>query len=77
VENILINFGTKYTINFAYVLSQAIEQSLEKLIVNRPYLEQLRRNAHATAQRYSWNRIARDTLSLYEETLKRKKAIEG
>jgi glycosyltransferase involved in cell wall biosynthesis len=56
--------------------SQAIERALEKLIVNRPYLEQLRRHAHATAQSYSWSRIARDTIDLYEEALTRKRAIE-
>ena len=49
--------------------SQAIEQALERLIGDRPYLERLRRNAYATAQRYSWTRIARDNLSFYEEAL--------
>lgn len=49
--------------------SQAIEQALERLITDRPYMEQLRRNAYATAQNYSWARIARDNLSFYEEAL--------
>ena len=49
--------------------SQAIKQALERLIIDRSYLEQLRRNAYATAQRYSWARIARDTLAFYEEAL--------
>lgn len=49
--------------------SQAIEQALEQLITNRPYLEELRRNTYATAQHYSWSRIARDNLALYEEVL--------
>ena len=49
--------------------SQAIEQALERLIADRPYLERLRRNAYATAQRYSWARIARDNLAFYEEAL--------
>jgi len=53
--------------------SQAIEQAIERLITDRSYLEQLRRNAHATAQDYSWARIARDNLSLYEEALSKKK----
>ena len=46
--------------------SQAIEQALERLITDRPYLEKLRRNAYATAQKYSWYRIARDNLTFYE-----------
>ena len=49
--------------------SRAIEQALERLIADRPYLERLRRNAYATAQRYSWARIARDNLAFYEEAL--------
>jgi glycosyltransferase involved in cell wall biosynthesis len=49
--------------------SQAIEQALERLITDRRYLDQLRLNAYATAQRYSWARIARDNLALYEEAL--------
>jgi glycosyltransferase involved in cell wall biosynthesis len=44
--------------------SQAIEQALERLISDRPYLERLRRNAYATAQRYSWTRIARENSCL-------------
>lgn len=49
--------------------SQAIEQTLERLIRNRPYLEQLRRNAHMTAQRYSWTDIAQKRLTIYKNTL--------
>jgi glycosyltransferase involved in cell wall biosynthesis len=52
---------------------QAIEQALERLILDRLYLEQLRRHAYATAQLYSWSRIANDTLALYEEALCKKK----
>ncbi|MBE9039585.1 glycosyltransferase family 4 protein [Oscillatoriales cyanobacterium LEGE 11467] len=48
--------------------SQAIEQALERLITDRSYLEQLRLNAYSTAQSYSWQNIAKDTLSLYEST---------
>jgi glycosyltransferase involved in cell wall biosynthesis len=53
--------------------SQAIEQALERLITDRPYLEKLRRNAYATAQKYSWHRIARDNLTLYEAALSHKR----
>jgi len=53
--------------------SHAIEQALERLITDRPYLEQLRRNAYATAQHYSWERIARDNLAFYEEALSQRK----
>ncbi len=53
--------------------SQAIEQALERLILDRPYLEQLRRNAYATAQHYSWERIARNNLAFYEEALSQRK----
>jgi glycosyltransferase involved in cell wall biosynthesis len=49
--------------------SQAIEQALEQLIDNRPHLDRLRCNAYATAQNYSWTRIARETLAFYEEAL--------
>jgi glycosyltransferase involved in cell wall biosynthesis len=51
----------------------AIEQALERLISDRPYLEKLRRNAYATAQKYSWQRIARDNLALYEAALSQKR----
>jgi glycosyltransferase involved in cell wall biosynthesis len=53
--------------------SEAIEQALEQLIRDRVYLEQLRRNAYATAQNYSWKRIAQERLSLYEKALSQKK----
>ena len=56
--------------------SQAIEQAIERLINNRSYLEQLRRNAHSTAQNYSWAGIARDNLALYEEALSKKFSTE-
>jgi glycosyltransferase involved in cell wall biosynthesis len=44
-----------------------IVAALERLMGDRPYLEQLRRNAHITAQRFSWSRIAQDTLAFYEK----------
>ncbi len=52
---------------------RAIEQALERLILDRLYLERLRRHAYTTAQLYSWTRIARDTLSLYEDALCQKR----
>lgn len=47
--------------------SQAIEEALELVITNRSFLAQLRRNAYATAQSYSWAKIAQRNLSLYEQ----------
>ena len=47
--------------------SEAIFEALEKLICDRPYLERLRRSAHKTAQKYSWEQIAKDTLAIYRE----------
>ncbi len=47
----------------------AIEQALERLITDRPYLEQLRQKAHQTAQQYSWKTIAQQRLLLYEKAL--------
>ncbi|MEG4352947.1 glycosyltransferase [Microcoleus sp. LAD1_D3] len=51
----------------------AIENAVERLITDRPYLENLRRNAYATAQKYSWHGNARDNLTLYEATLSQKR----
>jgi len=56
--------------------SQAIEQALERLITHRSYLEKLRRNAYATAKKYSWQRIARDNLTLYEAGLSHKRGTK-
>jgi glycosyltransferase involved in cell wall biosynthesis len=47
--------------------SEALVQAMERLIGDRPFLEQLRRNAYETAQRYSWSRIAQDNLTYYEK----------
>jgi glycosyltransferase involved in cell wall biosynthesis len=55
--------------------TQAIEQALERLILDRPYLDRLRRNACATAQNYCWERIARDNLAFYEEALFQKRGF--
>jgi glycosyltransferase involved in cell wall biosynthesis len=49
--------------------SNAIATALERLICDRPYLNQLRHNAYTTAQHYSWTRIARDTLNFYQQAL--------
>lgn len=55
--------------------SLAIEQALEKLIINRAYLEQLRQNAYIAAQGYSWTQVAKKRLSIYEEALGRQKHL--
>lgn len=52
--------------------SQAIELALEQLITDRSRLEHLRRNAHITAQRYSWQHIAQQRLSVYEKALEQR-----
>ena len=49
--------------------SAAIERSLERLIGDRPYLEQLRHNAYATAQKYSWLNAAKQRLALYTDAI--------
>lgn len=49
--------------------SIAIEQALKKLIDDRIFLEQLRRNAYNTAQKYSWSEIAKNRLSIYSQGL--------
>lgn len=49
--------------------SKAIEVALERLITDRPYLDKLRRNAYATAQKYSWREIAKDRLAAYEKAI--------
>ncbi len=55
--------------------SLAIEQALERLILDRPYLDRLRRNAYATPQNYSWERITCDNLAFYEEALFQKRGF--
>ena len=52
--------------------SKAIEQALEDLITDRSKLNQLRQNARTTAQKYSWQRMAKERIFLYEEALKHK-----
>jgi glycosyltransferase involved in cell wall biosynthesis len=53
--------------------TQAIESALERLIVDRTLLNQLRTNAYATAQRYSWRTIAQARLGIYEKALAAKR----
>lgn len=53
--------------------STAIEQALEQLINDRVYLDQLRHNAYATAQQYSWSRAAKTRLALYKKALDKRK----
>lgn len=52
---------------------EAIEQALNLLIEDRDYLETLRYGAYATAQNYSWNSIAKESLSTYKKSLELKK----
>ena len=53
--------------------TQAIERGLIRLIEDRTYLENLRQNAHATAQKFSWQQIARNRISTYEKKLQSNK----
>ena len=53
--------------------TQAIERGLIRLIEDRRYLENLRQNAHVTAQKFSWQHIARNRISVYERKLPRNK----
>ncbi len=54
--------------------AQAIEDAVERLLADPGLLTRIRRGGHATAQRFSWARIARETLVLYQEALDRKRA---
>ena len=51
--------------------STAIVATLEKLAAQPALLEQLRRNAHKTAQRYGWHQVAAEQLEIYEAHLAR------
>jgi len=51
---------------------EAIERALTELICDRTLLHELRQNAYATAQQYSWESAARQRLSLYAEGLNNK-----
>ena len=52
--------------------SQAIEQALAELIKDRSLLNKLRQNAYNTAQKYSWQSIAKHRTYLYEQALELK-----
>jgi glycosyltransferase involved in cell wall biosynthesis len=45
--------------------ASAIAEGLECLVADRQRLEKLRRNAHRTAQAFSWRRVAEATLEAY------------
>ena len=47
----------------------AIENGLEKLLSDLPYLNEIRTRAHQTAQAFSWQATAKDRLTLYKHTL--------
>lgn len=52
--------------------SAALEDALERLIGDPMLLDRLRRGAYETAQGYTWDQIARDTLTLYDEAAAKK-----
>lgn len=54
--------------------SKVIVNALEKLILDRSQLDQMRRNAYKTAQVYSWVSIARQNLDLYQKLIQQIKA---
>ena len=56
--------------------SGAIEAALDRLIGDAALRGRLRAGAHETAQRYSWTRIATETLALYEEGLTRRRSVK-
>lgn len=49
----------------------AMAAAVNRLVAEAELFERLRQAAHATAQRYSWERVARETLGLYEEAMGR------
>lgn len=52
--------------------TQAIQDALEELILNRSLLERMRHNAYDTAQDYSWVSIAQKNLQLYQQVIETK-----
>lgn len=56
--------------------TEAIAQALERLVGDRPLLERLRHNAHATAQGYAWSNIARQNLTYYDKARDLRKAAK-
>jgi glycosyltransferase involved in cell wall biosynthesis len=55
----------------------ALEAALERLIDDPELLRSLRLAANETAQRYSWDRVAGDTLELYAEALENRRRAAG
>ena len=49
--------------------TEAIVQALDHLIGDRTYLDFLRRQAYATAQKYSWSHAAAMTLTFYQQAI--------
>jgi glycosyltransferase involved in cell wall biosynthesis len=49
--------------------ASAVDGALERLIEKPSLLAKLRSGAHATAQRYGWERVAHDTLEIYRAAL--------
>jgi glycosyltransferase involved in cell wall biosynthesis len=47
----------------------AAEAAIARLVEDRALLDSLRRNAHAKAQRFGWDAVARMNLALYDEFL--------
>lgn len=49
----------------------ALVAAIERLVADPRLFARLRTESHATAQRYGWERIGRETLALYEEAIGR------
>jgi len=56
--------------------SEAIATELERLILDRTYLDYIRRNAHATAQQYGWEQIATARLAVYQDAIAQRKQAQ-
>jgi glycosyltransferase involved in cell wall biosynthesis len=56
--------------------SQAIEDALERLILDKKLLSKLQANAYRTAQKYSWSRIVKKRLSIYEDSCQSKNLVK-
>lgn len=48
---------------------QSITEAVSRVIHDGPFVEELRRRGHAVAARYSWRRMAEQTLAIYEAAL--------
>jgi glycosyltransferase involved in cell wall biosynthesis len=56
--------------------SQAIEEALERLILDKQLLSKLQANAYRTAQKYSWSKIVKRRLSIYEDSCQSKNLVK-